>query len=41
MTDFIYIVGSIAFFGLMIGYVGACNSLGRADDDPTMFERQA
>jgi hypothetical protein len=30
MTDILYLVGSVAFFALMLGYVAACARLGRA-----------
>lgn len=32
MLDVIYIVGSVAFFALMILYVAGCDRLGRAAD---------
>jgi hypothetical protein len=33
MYDVLYVVGSIAFFALMLGYVRGCAQLGR-DDQP-------
>lgn len=39
MLDALYIVGTLAFFGLMIGYVRWCESLGKksaqAEEKPT------
>lgn len=32
MIDIIYIVSTALFFALMIGYVAACDRLGRAAD---------
>ena len=32
MIDAIYVLGSIAFFALMLAYVAACARLGRAAD---------
>jgi hypothetical protein len=32
MLDFLYVAGTIAFFGLMIAYVRACESLGARHD---------
>ena len=29
MIDLLYIAGTVAFFGVMIGYVAACDALGR------------
>lgn len=29
MIDFLYIAGTIAFFALMLGYVAACERLGK------------
>lgn len=31
MNDVLYIAGTLAFFGLMLGYVAACARLGRAE----------
>lgn len=33
MSDILYIAGSVAFFGLMLVYVRACERLGRAAND--------
>ncbi len=33
MPDLLYLLGSIAFFGLMIAYVRACEALGHGHDD--------
>ena len=32
MIDLIYVLGSIAFFGLMLAYVRGCEALGRSPD---------
>ena len=32
MIDVLYIVGTVLFFALMLGYVAACNRLGRTAD---------
>jgi hypothetical protein len=32
MIDIVYVVGTIAFFGLMLLYVAGCNRLGRTAD---------
>ncbi len=32
MIDLIYVLGSIAFFGLMFAYVRGCAALGRSPD---------
>jgi hypothetical protein len=32
MADFLYLAGSIAFFGLMLAYVRGCEALGRGAD---------
>jgi hypothetical protein len=29
MIDLLYIAGTLAFFALMLGYVAACDTLGR------------
>jgi hypothetical protein len=33
MADLLYILGSVAFFGLMMAYVRACEALGRGQGD--------
>lgn len=33
MLDVVYIVGTIAFFGLMLGYVSLCEKLGQSADE--------
>ena len=33
MADLLYILGSVAFFGLMLAYVRACEALGRGHGD--------
>lgn len=32
MIDLIYIAATVAFFALMLGYVAACDRIGRAAD---------
>ena len=32
MIDFLYVFATIAFFALMVGYVAACDRLGRTAD---------
>ena len=32
MIDLLYVVGTILFFALMIGYTAACDRLGRTSD---------
>jgi|PersoiStandDraft_1058852.scaffolds.fasta_scaffold371142_1 hypothetical protein len=32
MIDIIYVAGSVAFFALMVGYVAACERLGRTQE---------
>jgi hypothetical protein len=32
MLDLLYVLGSVGFFALMIGYVRGCESLGRDAD---------
>jgi hypothetical protein len=32
MLDIIYVLGSVAFFVLMLGYVAGCERLGRSSD---------
>jgi hypothetical protein len=32
MFDLLYILGTIGFFGLMIGYVAFCARIGQSDD---------
>jgi hypothetical protein len=44
MIDVLYIVGTLAFFALMIAYVAACDRLGRGRDaanEPTIHRRNA
>lgn len=31
MNDILYLAGTLAFFGLMVGYVAACERLGRSE----------
>jgi hypothetical protein len=40
MIDFIYVIATIAFFGLMLLYVRACERIGRMspDEGPTEDE---
>lgn len=38
MIDLIYIIVTIAFFGLMIAYVAGCARLGRAATDEAINE---
>ena len=33
MIDLIYVLGTVAFFALMLGYVAACERLGRDSAD--------
>jgi hypothetical protein len=33
MTDALYVLGTLAFFALMLAYVAGCERLGRASDD--------
>ena len=33
MTDILYILGTLAFFALMLAYVAGCARLGQATDD--------
>lgn len=33
MFDLLYVVGTFAFFGLMLAYVAACARLGRSTDE--------
>jgi hypothetical protein len=33
MLDLLYVLGTIAFFGLMMAYVRACEALGQGHDD--------
>ena len=33
MLDLIYVLGTLAFFALMLAYVAGCERLGRATDD--------
>jgi hypothetical protein len=35
MKDLIYLLVTVAFFALMLGYVRACERLGRDTTDPT------
>jgi hypothetical protein len=32
MIDLVYVLGTVAFFGLMLLYVAGCNRLGRSTD---------
>ena len=32
MLDIIYVLGTVAFFALMLGYVAGCERLGRSSD---------
>lgn len=32
MIDVLYVAGTVLFFALMLGYVAACNRLGRGAD---------
>jgi len=32
MWDVLYVLGTLAFFAAMLGYVGACDALGRRAD---------
>jgi hypothetical protein len=32
MIDVLYVLGTVAFFGLMLGYVSFCERIGRSDD---------
>lgn len=32
MIDLLYVLGTVAFFGLMIGYVSFCARVGQSDD---------
>ena len=32
MIDVLYVAGTVLFFALMLGYVAACNRLGRSAD---------
>jgi hypothetical protein len=36
MLDLLYILGTIGFFALMIGYVSFCERIGRSDDARAM-----
>lgn len=40
MIDVIYVLATLAFFGLMVAYVRACENLGHApsDDDKSASE---
>lgn len=38
MLDLLYLSGTIAFFGLMLGYVAFCERLGRVDTGATAAE---
>jgi hypothetical protein len=33
MTDILYVLATVAFFALMLGYVRACEALGDKDSD--------
>jgi hypothetical protein len=39
MIDLAYILGTVAFFALMLAYVRGCERLGR-DDSPTTRNKQ-
>jgi hypothetical protein len=32
MTDLVYVLGTVAFFGLMLLYIAGCDRLGRSAD---------
>jgi hypothetical protein len=32
MIDLLYVVGTVAFFGLMLGYVAFCERIGQRDE---------
>ena len=36
MIDILYLLGTVAFFGLMLGYVSFCERIGQSDDAKTM-----
>ena len=36
MRDLLYILGTVAFFGLMLGYVSFCARIGRSDEAKAM-----
>jgi hypothetical protein len=39
MLDFLYILGTLAFFGLMLGYVSFCARIGQSyEAKDTVFE---
>jgi hypothetical protein len=40
MLDVLYVVGTIAFFALMLAYVRACEALGRGDSEPARAGRE-
>ncbi|HUX34326.1 MAG TPA: hypothetical protein VMV51_10705 [Gemmatimonadaceae bacterium] len=40
MTDVIYVLASVLFFVLMLGYVAACDRLGRAGQADDEGERR-
>jgi len=35
MADLLYLLGTIGFFAMMLGYVRACEQLGRGSDPET------
>lgn len=37
MLDILYVLGTIGFFALMLGYVAGCERLGRSADEATAF----
>jgi hypothetical protein len=32
MVDVLYVIGTVAFFGLMLGYVSFCERIGKSSD---------
>lgn len=40
MTDIIYVVATIAFFGLMLLYVRACERIGRTGPNERLTEEE-
>jgi hypothetical protein len=41
MLDLIYILGTIAFFALMLAYVAGCERLGKTPDGETVSEKRS
>ena len=37
MLDILYVIGTLAFFALMLAYVGGCERLGRPRDEAANF----